>query len=260
MQKSKSLGPGITLGWASLDKATGGARPGQLVTWIAPPNLGASYLLACSSLAAHAQGHEVLLVSMKMSAISTARLLLGIRSGINPEFIMRGTLSKWGEEIVWETIKQLRDEAPFVLASGYPTVDTVDVLIQHYTPDVLYIDSQYLMLPSHRQASMKRFELLGQIALARNILINQWVPYNREQGHFQEGDLRKIGGIDTVSSIVISITEGQPPNESITRSLNIVKNREGSLETVLINFRLEPINFSQILPSENGISNIDWTA
>lgn len=73
--------PGITLGWAGLDERIGGAMPGQLVTWIAAPNLAASYLLAKSSLAAHEQ---VLLVSMEREAVSTSRSLIGAKSRYGP--------------------------------------------------------------------------------------------------------------------------------------------------------------------------------
>jgi hypothetical protein len=272
MRASGCALPGTTLGWAGLDEVTGGVMPGQLVAWIAPPTLAASHLLAKSLLAAQAQDRKVLLVSMEMDVIETARRLFGLTSEINPDLIERSTLSICGKEFVCETIRPSRAAAPIVLVFGNlsKSVDIIDALIKMYTPDVAYIDAQYLMWPTRRSGNMKKFEFLDavgtdilQIALARNIPIHLSVQDNHGHGYFHLGAPSKVGYSDTVeqiSSIAIHITEGQPPYESITRNLNIVKNREGSLETILINFLFNPIDFSQMVPSESGMSNIDWMA
>lgn len=249
--------PGVTLGWPRLDELTGGAMPGEVITWVARPNIGKSYTVAKSAIEAHRQGRKVLLVSMEMGAVSIARRIIGIRAGLNPDFIKRGTLSMWGEQMVFETIQAARNEPPFILVSGNltKTAGVVDALIQEHSPDVVYIDAQYLMKPSNSNSYMKKHELLDavgveiqQIALGRQVPLHQTVQFNREQGKGQEGDLAKIGGTDTVgqiSSVVIAIGEGPAGYETTRRIYGVIKNREGRLGQVTTNFRFDPIDFSE---------------
>ena len=263
---------GITLGWDGLDSLTYGAMPGEVVTWVARPNIGKSYAIAKSALAAHDQGRKVLLVSMEMGAVSMARRLIAVKAAVNPDYIKRGTLSMWGEELIHETIQQTRAGPQFVLVSGNLTksVSVIDSLVQEYTPDVVYIDAQYLMRPSNKRNGMKSFEILSevgvevqQMAIARNIPVHQSVQYNREQKKNGEGDLSKIGGTDVVgqiSSIVIGIRPGEGADEHTIRIYEILKNREGPLGLIRANFRFNPIDFSEILQIEGDDQplNTDW--
>ncbi len=264
---------GITLGWDGLDAATGGAMPGEVITWVARPNIGKSWAISKSSLAANDQDRKVLLVSMEMGAVPMARRLIGLKAGINPDYIKRGTLSMWGEEMIFESIQTTRNRPDFVLVSGNLTksVDVVDALIQEYTPDVVYIDAQYLMQPSDKKGGLKKFELLDkvgveiqQMSIARSIPIHQSVQFNREQATNSPGDLRNIGGTDTVgqiSSLVIAISEGAPPDERTRRVYEILKNREGPLSRITANFLFNPLDFSEIeeVPQEDEQRlNTDW--
>ncbi|MBL0372608.1 hypothetical protein JJB09_11270 [Rhizobium sp. KVB221] len=249
---------GVTLGWDGLDTLTGGAMPGEVVTWVARPNVGKSYTMAKAALAANDAGFKVMLVSMEMGAVGMARRLIGMRAGVNPDLIKRGTLSFWGEQLIQEAIQLSIARPDFILVSGNLTksVDIVDALIQEHAPDVVLIDAQYLMQPAKQMRNAKNFELLSQVglevqqlAIARNIPVHQSVQFNREQGKGSPGDLRNIGGTDVVgqiSSIVIAISEGASPDETTTRNYEVIKNREGRLGAIRTNFLFQPFDFSEL--------------
>jgi len=272
---------GITLGFAGLDEMTAGAQPGEVVTWVARPNIGKSWSIIKSAVAAHRAGANVLLVSMEMPGVSMARRTIGYMAGMNPDYIKRGTVSHWGQELLHETIDAAVAGAPFHFVSGNLTksVPTVDALIQEYGPDVVYIDAQYLMQLAKGRGQMKQWELLAavgtevqQMALARNRAVHQSVQFNRSQKKGQEGDLANIGGTDVVgqiSSIVVAISEGPAGHEETMRKYELIKNREGRKGSIYTNFLFEPIDFNEVPWDEEDddapagqaqAMNMDWMA
>lgn len=257
-------GQGITMGWEGLDVLTGGAQPGEVVTWVARPNVGKSYTLARVASEAWRDGHSVLFVSMEMQTVSMARRIIGVMAGTNPDFIKRGTLSMWGEEHVYETIQQIEHGPPFTMVAGNlsKTVGVVDAYVQEYSPDLIVIDAQYLMKPSNQKGNAKQWESLSevgievqQMALSRNRAVHQSVQFGRAQGKGEAGDLAKIGGTDVVGQIsthVIAIREADAPNERTRRVLELIKNRDGALGSITTNFMFEPLNFDELPPDMAG--------
>lgn len=255
---------GVTTGFHTLDDATNGAQPGEVFTWVARPNIGKSYTLAHVAKSAWRAGHSVLFVTMEMTMPSMSRRIIGVMSDINPDYIKRGTLSTFGEESVYETIRELEHGAPFTMVAGNlsKSVSQVDALVQEYNPDVIVIDASYLLEPTERRKGRTSMhETLAdvgkevtQMALARRRPVHQSVQFNRAQKKGVEGDLSNIGGTDVVgqiSTVVIGISEGETPYETTRRKYEVIKNRDGNKPTFYTNFRFDPLDFSELIPEES---------
>ena len=148
-----SLNPGmqgITLGWPYLDEKTGGAEGGDVVTMAARPGMGKSWLLIKMAREAWMAGASVLFVTNEMTHRQIGRRLLGLEAGINSDFIRRGQMSAWAREMLYQTVRNMSNGAPFHLISGAfnKSVPAVDAAIQEFSPDVTYIDASYLMKPN----------------------------------------------------------------------------------------------------------------
>jgi replicative DNA helicase len=255
---------GVTLGWGYLDDLTGGAEDGDVVTFVARPGMGKSWLLTHIARNAWLAGHSVLFVSMEMTGKQITRRFLGMQAGINPNFIRSGQLSHWTRDIVYEQLHTLAGGPPFHMLSGSfdKSVPLVDAAIQEFSPSIVFIDASYLMAPAEKGTNQKSFELLSnvgkeikQMAMARNKPIVQTVQFNREKQKAKTPDVSQIGGTDAVgqiTTIAVAIEAGAAPYERIKRKLTIMKNREGEDKHDFdVNFRFAPPNFDY-LPRLSG--------
>jgi replicative DNA helicase len=266
---------GITLGWPLLDTYTNGAEGGDVITIVARPNKGKSWLLTHMARAAWLANASVLFVTMEMTGKQIARRMLGFDAGINPNYIREGRLSEFGYGAVVETHERFQTAAPFHIMTGSFDKSTaaVDAGIQEFSPDIVYIDASYLMKPE-RSGNKKAHELLAevgteikQIALSRNKPIAQTVQFNRSAEQAEERTLAHIGGTDVVgqiSTIVIGVDDGEMPSPSTSRALSLMKNRENELVRWNTRFLFNPPNFNylppeDIAPEENGGVEAEWT-
>lgn len=253
---------GITLGWSYLDELVGGAEPGDVITMYARPGVGKSQLLIHSAYRAWRAGASILFVTNEMKHLQITRRLMGLHSGINPEFIRRGQVSVWASDLIYETATEFGNGAPFHLLSGTfnNSVATMDAAIAELSPDLVVCDASYLMEPVNKSSRMAGHEIaasvvkeIKMVAMRRNRPILQSVQENRTG---------EISGTDTVlqiSSAAIKIGLGEGANEFTQRKLDLVKNREGRRESgsMLINFLFSPPNFDHIPTDENGRPIVD---
>jgi replicative DNA helicase len=261
---------GITYGWSELDDRTGGCRDGDVATIVARPGAGKTFTIL--KMAAHAweQGNPVVVVSMEMNAIEMARRILSMGSGVSADFIQRGTLSEWGEEVMMASVERVANMPPFHLLVGNLTksVRDVDMLIQEHSPRAVYVDAGYLLNPAGKKPGARRFELaaetireLKDLAMRRSKPIIQTVQFNRQQKQDEDMSLDNIGQTDEIgqiSSLVLGMKKGAAPNESTRRRYTVVKNRHGEdywgFET---NFQHSPFNMDFIDEGDGGDNDPD---
>lgn len=257
---------GVPLGFDILNEATGGLRPGDVATIVARPGIGKSWTVAKAALDCWNEGNSILFVSMEMTAIETVRRIIGMSSGINPDFIQKGQLSQWGEDALIGHMQTFaEDMPPFNMLVGdlSKSVDDVDALIQEYGPDAVFIDASYLLRPTESgKFRGKRWESaadvgegIKSVALRRHKPILQTVQFNRTQKQDDEMSLDNIGGTDVIgqiSSLVLGVKKGPSPHEIDQRRYKILKNRHGpdGLQ-FLTRFEFSPFNMD-VIPEEQS--------
>jgi replicative DNA helicase len=265
---------GVTYGWEPLDELTQGAMPGTVTTLVARPSMGKSYFLIRMANAAWRAGNSVLFVSMEMPNLQTGRRAIGMLAGLNPDLIRRGRLSQWGENMLHETVASINYGAPFNLVSGSfrKSVADIDLLIGEFQPDVVYIDASYLLQPERKDSRRARWENMAEVqeglqklALKWNRPIIQTVQFNRDAKDKSKGDLATIGGTDIigqVSSVVLGLFPGEGVNETIRRTVKILKNRDQALGEFETNYLFNPPNFDWVAGGGDGVSapplDLEW--
>lgn len=249
---------GITTGFNVLDTVTAGLRPGDITTIVARPGVGKSWTILNMALKAWLAGNSVCFVSMEMTAVETARRLIGMATGVNPDFISRGTVSHWAEDNITAFMATVPGRPPFILMVGdlSKSVQDVDYMIMEYEPDICYVDASYLLKPTEGnmfrgkrwEAAQHVAEGLKGIALRRHRHIVQTVQFNRSQQLEEDMSLDNIGGTDAIgqiSSLAMGIRIGAAPNERRQRRYGLMKNRHGiDWLTFETNFLFEPFNMS----------------
>jgi replicative DNA helicase len=252
---------GIPFGWPSLDAMTGGAQGGDLIVVAGRPSMGKSWLLLKMLHCAWMHGHVAAFTSMEMSLLQIARRFLGLHSGVNPNFIRDGELSTAGENRIMQFIDELQESTPLHLLAGDMSkqVGGVENMIVEFNPDIVFVDSAYLLTPSGKKRGYVSkwesiSEVVGQLkALAlkydKPVVIS--VQFNRNQKSNSSGpmDLGDIAGSDSIpqdASIVLGATKGPSPFQDVQRIIENMKNREGETGRFATAFNFSPVDFREV--------------
>jgi replicative DNA helicase len=246
---------GVTLGYPPLDSVTSGGQGGDVVSVVARPNIGKSWVLINMMFQAWRAGHSTLILSMEMTDVQITRRLMGLDAGINPDFVRRGRMSYHGERIMHSRIEQYASMPPMHIMSGNfkKSTSDIDKAIGEFMPDIVYVDASYLL--SSQKASRKggaRWERIYDVgeevkavAQDRDRCIVQSLQLGRNHKKGDEMDLDQIAGGDVVgqiSSVVVGLDKGPPPDEDSTRTHAVIKNRDGTLTKYVTNFLFSPLN------------------
>jgi len=256
---------GVTMGYQTLDEASLGAQGGDIIVIVARPGVGKTYLLLEMMKGAWQVGHRCLFTSMEMPKMQITRRFLGLVSGLNPNFIRAGTLSSAiGEPALQEAVEMMQTAAGRVyLEAGdfEGNVRGVEEMIQQYHPEVVYVDAAYLLTPEgQKQGYISRWESISlvvkqlkRLAVRYNIPIFISVQFNRNQKDAgnKSPDTSDVGGSDAIgqdTSIILAMQRAPAPYEKIRRKITGLKWREGDTVEMLINYRFDPVNLTEIPP------------
>lgn len=280
---------GVTTGWGYVDGITGGLQNGDLWSIVARPGVGKTYLTLKMAFEARRAGKRVLYISPEVPKLQLARRLVGIRTGIDPTLIRSGRLSTESYRVMVDDVQRFRQDGPsFIIAAGNykKSVPFINFAIEEYEPDVVYVDASYLVTPEKkRSGSGGRREVVSDTAeelkdssSRYDRPICQTVQFNRQvtrsQRELQQANsqgnqnrnpiahlsLDKIGETDVigqVSSIVIGVEKGMPPNVETERIMGFIKGREGEQGWWRINYRHRPVDLSVITDGTQTIEEID---
>lgn len=270
---------GIPTLWSKYDEVTGGYQSGDLITYVARPEMGKTATMLRHASAAFATGASVLIVTMEMTIEQIVRRLLGLLTGVDPNLIKRGQLSTSARRRLGEYVDTIAGADRLKIFSGgmKKHVSDVDLLVQEFCPDIVFIDGIYLMSAENKsirtmtERVSEVFTEAKQLSLARNIPTVVTTQYNRVAGKKgKDGSLETIAysdAISTHSSIILSIQEGLPGRERETRTALLIKGREGETGAFPYNYKFRPVNLDEIVEDADddsseavaNASNLDWT-
>lgn len=141
---------GISSGFPTIDLATMGFQPGQLVTFVGPPKAGKSTVLLCCADAAEKAGVDSLLISFEMSYEEMVARWVGLRASTNYRRLLKGKMNDKDRKRLDRLEKQLtnRDHAKLILSEDVTSTTTVGGVVaklQQHRPKIVFIDGVYLM-------------------------------------------------------------------------------------------------------------------
>lgn len=150
---------GISTGFKGVDYVTGGLQPEQLVVLIGLPKSLKSSVLLYMALEVQRQARSGLFVGFEMSNAEQRDRSASLLSGVALTKILNGTLNVREYREVMAAVKLREQMRPIIYSADLSNTMTVSGLqgkILEYGPDVLYVDSAYLMqseLPKVEQSS-----------------------------------------------------------------------------------------------------------
>lgn len=272
---------GVEAGWATYDEATGGYQNSDLVTIVARPGIGKTYILLKQARHAHyVQGKSVLFVTTEMGIEQIARRDVALALGLNPTRLKNNTISTYAMRRIAQYREScLSDDAFRIFSVGMgATVGDIEALADEFGPDIIYLDGAYLLHPTVK-GKMNRIERVGEVfdelkgfTISSNRPVVATMQYNRQAGKGgKDGSLENIGFTDAVgmhSSLVVSVKFGETENPKASRIMEFMKGREGEDTKIAINFKFAPVDFDERpLEEEEAATGADdnhdqavWTA
>jgi replicative DNA helicase len=139
---------GMATGFQTIDEATAGLQPGQLVTVIAPPKTGKSVLSLQVAVNVHEDGFVPLYQSFEMSNVEQQHRHDAMRAKIAHSRLVRGALKTDEEARYQKMLKRMDGMHNFYLTDSVSatTVSALSAKVEKLQPDIVFVDGVYLMI------------------------------------------------------------------------------------------------------------------
>ena len=279
----------VIFGWPYLDDMCGGLQGGDVASFVGRPAAGKSWLSLFSGLVNWRKGHNVLFVSMEMTALAVAQRLGSMFTEVPIKQVKMGNLpsmamfsDKDGKPVaVNSKYKQFVDglhkmkEAPgeFQIVDGNlaANVDDIYLIANRLKSSLVIVDGGYLV--RNPNPKLDRFtrvaenvEAMKRHSTDLNIpTLASW-QFNRTASSKGKGQLKgqKAGlddigysdAIGQISSIVLGLFQDEGIETINKRRLDLLKGRNGEVGNFSINWLFDVMNFHEAQEEEGDLQNV----
>lgn len=244
---------GTTTGWEEFDEETLGYQNGDLIVWVARPGVGKTTVLLHKTRRAWMSGASCLFVSMEMPLSQIGDRFAGHHAGINPRYIKSGQLSSYVYRRFSDALVEIgsSNRIHFFAGNMKKKTEDLDILIQELMPDIVYVDGVYLMSSSNNirgdryQNVAYVIDDLKQMTIMRDRPIVATTQFGRTAGKGGTGgDMENVGYTDTIGTHASLLVALRNLGDPFSRTVELLKGREGEGGMFDINYRFAPPDFS----------------
>jgi replicative DNA helicase len=226
---------GIATGFRTIDQATAGLQPGQLITIIAPPKTGKSVLALQVAVNVHKDGFVPLFQSFEMNNIEQQHRHDAMRAHIAHSRLIRGALNKDEETRYMEVLEEMEAMHKFYLTDAVSamTVTGLSAKIDKLRPDIVFVDGVYLMVDevtgeqNSPQALTNITRGLKQLAMAKKIPIvisTQVLLWKMKKKQVSADAIGYSSSFYQDSDVILGLQK-QDEEDDTSRELRIVASR-----------------------------------
>jgi replicative DNA helicase len=226
---------GIATGFRTIDQATAGLQPGQLITIIAPPKTGKSVLALQVAVNVHNDGFVPLFQSFEMNNIEQQHRHDAMRSHIAHSRLIRGALTKEEEARYQKVLEDMESMHKFYLTDAVSamTVTGLAAKIDKLRPDIVFVDGVYLMVDeitgeqNSPQALTNITRGLKQLAMAKKIPVvisTQVLLWKMKKRQVSADAIGYSSSFYQDSDVILGLQK-QDEEDDTSRELRIVASR-----------------------------------
>jgi len=244
---------GISTGFAGIDYVTGGWQPDQLVTLIGLPKALKSSTLLAMALATFHQGRRALFLGFEMSNDEQEQRAISLEAHVGLTAVRDHTWTLTERQAIRNAYVRFGNSPDFILSADIAsatTISGVQAKIMEHRPDVVFIDSVYLMnseLPKVEQKSPAAMTDIAQglKRLAQNVHLPIVVTTQATARRTRQGKLNADSAMWTQawrqsSDVMLAVERDDPEGademiEPVTITLKVLASRSGPrTETTLV--------------------------
>lgn len=239
---------GIPTGFPTIDYATGGYQPEQLITLVATPKSGKSTAMLASAKHVNDVGMRPLFVSFEMSADEQRLRLAAMHARVNYQKLLHRKLSGREKRSVEKALRSLESMPDFILSTDISAGTTVAALgakVEQYQPHVVFVDGIYHMdsgIPDVDQMNWRAltqltrdFKRLAQRLTVPIVISTQVLEskYSSSRG-LKSSDIGYSSGFIQDSDVVLGLERVE--EDLSYRKLSIVAARNASPRAVMVHW------------------------
>lgn len=250
---------GIPTGINKLDLILKGLQPKQLVTLIAKTGMGKTWLWILIACYCCLNGYRVLFFTTEMAEeqiedrIEAMLVKMMLDVDFNYGRFKSGTLSPEEEEAYFELLEAKKGLETLIIESA-TGVSAVSAKIDQIQPDLVFIDSVYLMQDDQgakddwlRVAHITRD--LKAVAKAKKLPICINSQADKTTSTKTGPELDNIGFASAIgqdSDVVLGLVRDEEMIEDREAKVKVLKQREGVLANIMLNWDFSTMNFGDI--------------
>jgi replicative DNA helicase len=234
---------GLPTGFKTMDEATSGLQPGQLIVIVAPPKTGKSTLALQIAINAHLSNKVPMFMSFEMSNAEQKSRYYAMRARISHKRLMTGTLTAEEEARylkIASSIEAMSDKFWFVDSANGQTVSAVASKIQTKNPDIIFIDGTYLMIDENGAdqgtplaitnitRSLKR---LAQKVNKPIVISTQALTWKMKGGKVSADSIGYSSSFHQDADVIFGLQREEEKSDAF-RTLSVLASRNGGLSEV----------------------------
>lgn len=240
---------GIPTGFPTMDLATAGLQPEQLVSLIGTSKEGKSVILICMAIAAHNAGHRPMFVTFEMSNEEQAARHDSFRAGVSYNRLTSNTLNSLERRKLLKMMHGMEalDDMIFVHdPSSATTVSALAAKVSQHKPDVVFVDGAYMMdseipdvdpiSPQALTGITRSLKRLAQRAKIPIVITTQALTWKARKGKLTLDSVGYSSSFGQDSDVLFGVEKGDNKEE---RVLKIIAARNTSEREVRLRFDWE---------------------
>lgn len=252
----------LVFGWPTMDEMVSSVYPGDIMSLVARPGVGKTWVLCHIALHTARAGGKVLLFSMEMSAVDIQNRLLALHTGISATHLDQWQLSTQETQVV-AGAASLPADLLVVDGNLSASIDDVTALVTYHKPALVLVDGAYL-LENSQERDLYRKVAVNAMMLKRRVAPTAPVgaswQFRRGEGKGKKSytldDIAHADAIGQLSSIVIGMesdveSDGGANTAAVTsahgeqptlesRRLKVLKGRKGETGEVRVRWQFAP--------------------
>lgn len=232
---------GYRTGFKTIDEATAGLQPGQLITIIAPPKTGKSVLAMQIAVNVHEDGYVPMFQSFEMTNIEQQHRHDAMRAKIAHSRLVRGNLNLDEERRYKEALKKMDTMHKFYLtdSSSAMTVSGLQAKIEKIRPDIVFVDGVYLMVdeasgesntPGALTSITRNLKRLAQRQNIPIVISTQVLLWKMKRGQVSADSIGYSSSFFQDSDVILGLQKQDEEDDS-SRELRIVASRNSGPAT-----------------------------
>jgi len=240
---------GVPSLWPQLDKHTLGWQPGDLITVVGKLGVGKSFFALLLAKKCYECGKRILFITMEMTKVKIGLRFIAISQNISWDKVRRGLISQEDYQRVFNLIN---NDEQFLLVDSSAVKNDIDVelLIEEYKPDIVFIDGVYLISGREWEKINDLVRNLKLIAIRHKVPIIQTTQFNRQvRASALSADTDKIGFSNAIgedSDVCIGLLRNSRLISREMMKVQILKLREAFMPSFMIQWDLDGMKFDFI--------------
>lgn len=247
---------GYGSGYPTIDKATLGFQPEQLLVLVAPSKTGKSSIAMYICTHIHETYNKVpLFISFEMSRKELQLRHDAMRARIPLSRFLNGTLSSSEEDALADMLDGMETRVPFILAdsSEGATISSVRTKIEDVRPDFVVIDGMYLMTdeitgesgtPQALTSLTRGLKRLAQVTKLPILISTQALRSKMQRGRLGADSAGYSSSFSQDADVLLGLEEEEDtPQERILR---IIMSRNSGPTEVHIDFDWDTGSFGEL--------------